>query len=231
MPAYFDQYSQNYKNILAAELGGNIDSVDFYARQKINHLKRRIKEIDKIQLILDYGCGIGTSFKHLNKAFQKAQIIGVDVSRSSLDIAYREYRDIDPKLFTPSDFEKITPRPLFDLIFLSCVLHHVESKLHRPLLASLRSHCNAKGMIAIVEHNPINPLTRSIVNKCPFDKDAILIRRSHTCELLRSTGWHNIKWRYITFFPYSLAKFEKAESLLTWCPLGGQYLIIAGPSN
>ena len=32
------------------------------------------------------------------------------------------------------------------------------------------------GLVCVIEHNPLNPLTRLAVNRCPFDADAVLLR-------------------------------------------------------
>jgi hypothetical protein len=44
------------------------------------------------------------------------------------------------------------------------------------------------GMVAIIEHNPLNPVTRHIVSRCPFDRDAVLLRCGTGARLLAGAG-------------------------------------------
>ena len=80
------------------------------------------------------------------------------------------------------------------------------------------------GWIFIFEHNPYNPLTRLAVNRCPFDKDAVLLTAKKTERLLSSTGTE-LKFQsdYIFFTPFKHPWFQKIDSFLRKLPLGGQY--------
>jgi hypothetical protein len=40
----------------------------------------------------------------------------------------------------------------------------------------------------IYEHNPFNPMTLHAVNTCPFDENAVLLKRSQVRNVLREVG-------------------------------------------
>lgn len=230
MAAYFDQYSNRYKELLAANTGTDLSSAGFFAGQKAHHLRRALPPGFKVCTVLDYGCGIGMSLRPLQQAFPEARITGVDPSVRSLEIAAAEHRDLDVMLTPLSEFEADPSRSGFDVIVLSCVLHHIEADQHPDVLRSLSRRCSAQGRIAIFEHNPRNPLTRKTVRDCPFDEGVTLIPPRTAHRLLTSAGWRGVRRRYITFVPPALTRFKAVEDWLPWCSLGGQYMLMAQPA-
>jgi hypothetical protein len=77
----------------------------------------------------------------------------------------------------------------------------------------------------VYEHNPFNPLTVRVVNNCPFDANAKLIRASVMAKRCRDAGFREVKVKYRVFFPGFLRALRFAEGLLSWLPLGGQYYV------
>jgi predicted TPR repeat methyltransferase len=227
MVTYFDQYSNQYKQMLAASTGTNVESAGFFASQKIHHLRRSLPVGFDVKSILDYGCGIGMSLMPLRQAFPKARIVGVDPSEASLQVAADQHKDHDIELMSLSTFQRQQHEDLFDLIFLSCVLHHIDENEHKEVLGLLNARCSTGGRIAIVEHNPSNPYTRKIVRDCPFDEGVKLIPSRYLKRLLMSSGWQKPNSKYITFIPPSLRRISMMEDWLAWCPAGGQYLLMA----
>jgi hypothetical protein len=80
-------------------------------------------------------------------------------------------------------------------------------------------------MMMVYEHNPFNPLTVRVVNNCPFDENAKLIRPSVMARCCQDAGFRDVKVQYRVFFPGVLKAFRFAEGLLSWLPLGGQYYV------
>ncbi len=229
MTAEFDCYSAQYKQILAASTGSRVESTGFFAKQKIHHVRRRLPVNLNVKTILDYGCGIGMSLMPLRQAFPEARIVGVDPSEASLRVAADQHKSLNVELLPLSSFEKQGDEDTFDLIFVSCVLHHIDAHDHKGLLELLRRKCSEVGYIAIVEHNPNNPLTRKIVRDCPFDEGVELIKARRLKNLLLSSGWSQPKESFISFIPPSLSYIRRLEDWLTWFPAGGQYLLMAQP--
>ena len=83
------------------------------------------------------------------------------------------------------------------------------------------------GLIAIFEHNPLNPLTVHAVNTCPFDENAKLIFARHLAKRLSAAGWTAARIRYNLFFPRGLACLRPLEGSLGRLPFGAQYVAFA----
>lgn len=230
MNEYFDAYSEYYRKILAQSTGEDVESASFFASQKVSHLARCYPSNHSLQSILDYGCGVGMSLRPLRQTFPKAEILGADPSQSSLDIAAREHADCRVKMLPLGELNQSSYTQHFDLIFISCVFHHIDAKQHVATLNSLRNLCSPTGRVAIFEHNPANPITRRIVRNCPFDEGVTLISPRTLRDRMKVAGWKGLRRSYISFVPPKLKRFKSLESVLLWCPLGAQYLITAKPN-
>jgi len=79
----------------------------------------------------------------------------------------------------------------------------------------------------VFEHNPYNPLTVRIVNRCPFDEHARLVRGGVMKQRVMAAGFSAATIRYRVFFPHALRVLRPLERALAWLPLGGQYYVLA----
>ena len=61
------------------------------------------------------------------------------------------------------------------------------------------------GLVAIYEHNPLNPVTMRVVNTCPFDEHAVLLRKRETRDLVAAEGFTAIEARTMMTVPPSSA--------------------------
>ena len=230
MKHLFDAYSENYKAVLAQSTGQDVEAASFFASQKVGCLNYCNPGNDLSLAILDYGCGIGLSLRPLRQMFPDAEIFGVDPSQSCLEVAGREHKDCNIRMLPLGEFKQSDYAQYFDLIFISCVFHHIDSDEHVATLQKLRSICSPSGQVAIFEHNPANPVTRRIVRNCPFDVGVTLISPRIFRQRMAAAGWKDIRRRYISFVPPRLKRFKSIEPSLGWCPLGAQYLITAKPN-
>jgi SAM-dependent methyltransferase len=115
----------------------------------------------------------------------------------------------------------------FDLVFAVCVLHHVPPGGPRDaVVGEMARLVRPGGLVAIWEHNPWNPLTRRVVARCPFDRDAALLSLPETRRLLRRAGLSRIESRYGPFFPWRGRGWRRAERLLAQLPLGAQFVAL-----
>jgi hypothetical protein len=89
------------------------------------------------------------------------------------------------------------------------------------------------GLVMILEHNPLNPVSRYIVSRCPFDQDAVLLRRAAGARLLAGAGLRRGGHGYIAFWPRRSALIERIEQRIGWVPAGAQYYVWAtkGPAR
>lgn len=79
-------------------------------------------------------------------------------------------------------------------------------------------------MVCVIEHNPLNPLTRLAVTRCEFDRDAVLLRSGQTRRPLDDAGLRHIDRRYFALLPWATPFVRRIEHGLRNLPLGAQYV-------
>lgn len=214
----FDEFAENYDTILNNQLNF-FDNENYFAEYKVQLLKKILTQAPKI--ILDYGCGTGRSCFYLQKYFPHAAIYGCDPSEKSLTIA----RETTPSANFQT-IEQIYNSDLkADVIFIAGVIHHIQPDQRAETMQNITGLCKNGSTIAAFEHNPFNPVTRHLVNTCPFDEDAVLLKPSELKKLFAQTGINEIRTRYTLFFPAQLKRLRFLEKYLQYLPLGGQYVI------
>jgi SAM-dependent methyltransferase len=226
--AEFDKFAEEYLATHKTNLAVTGESPDYFAQYKIIEVARRLKKLRRVpQRVLDFGCGIGNSAPHLREMFPAAQITGVDVSEKSLSVARArfpgaaEFMIYDPKEAPPA------PAEGYDLIFSACVFHHIEPAEHVAIFRRLRERLAPGGVMAIFEHNPVNPVSRYIVATCPFDENAVLIPAAELARRQRQAGFSQVDVTYTGFFPGPLKGLRPFEPLLGKVPVGAQYYTLA----
>ena len=173
--------------------------------------------------VLDVGCGVGLMERALDGHFGRS--VGVDVESEVLEEARRsvpgtEFIHYDGNQLPFGDDE-------FDLVFAVCVFHHVPLPQRRDLVAEMVRVASPNGLVVIIEHNPLNPLTRLIVSRCEFDRDAILLSSRESTDLLFGAGLMRPELRHILFFPWRTRLWRAVESMVSSLPFGAQYCVSA----
>ncbi len=224
----FDRFADEYAATHRGSLAVTGEEPEYFHRYKIEELSRRYRTqgLSRPARILDFGCGIGNSIPHLRAIFPEADITGLDVSQRSLEIAegrfpgVAHYRLYDGRGAIGSDDG-------YDLIFSACVFHHIDADEHVSILQRLRSALRPEGVLAIFEHNPLNPVTQHIVASCEFDANAVLIPAGKFSARQRAAGFGPVSVRFTGFFPAALKALRPLEPLLQAIPLGAQYYTFA----
>lgn len=212
----FDQFTDNYNELLREGTQFFSSSEEYFARYKVDLVR---SQSDKpVKRILEYGCGIGRNVRFLREAFPGAIIVGTDISEASLAIAASENPGIQFELETPN-----TDIGVFDLIFVAGVFHHIPPAERADVSLLLARRLSAEGALIIFEHNPFNPVTRRIVDNCPYDADAVLLRPSELVGLLEGATLDVQGRGYCLFIPPRFSRLAPLEKYLAWLPLGGQY--------
>ena len=226
--AEFDKFADEYLAVHTQNLRISGEDPEYFARYKIVELKRRWDEAGwpAPKAILDFGSGIGASLPHLAQAFPDAAITALDVSEKSLAIAQQRFGD-QASFVRYEGGDIPLPEGGFDLIFSSCVFHHIEADEHVGLFAQLRKRLAPGGRMAIFEHNPVNPVTRYIVATCEFDENAVLIPAPLFKARLKAAGFTEVEAAYTGFFPGSLRGLRPLERYMTALPIGAQYYTLA----
>lgn len=226
--AEFDKFADEYLAAHTENLKISGEAPDYFARYKLDEIRRAwtAARLPEPAAVLDFGAGIGNSLPHLHRVFPGAKLTGLDVSEKSLAVAETRFPGL-ARLVRYDGGDPPLPDASFDLIFSACVFHHIEAAEHVALLASLRRLLRPGGVLAIFEHNPVNPVTRYIVATCPFDENAVLIPAPTFAERQKAAGFKSVKVAYTGFFPGSLAALRPLERFMTALPVGAQYYTLA----
>jgi ubiquinone/menaquinone biosynthesis C-methylase UbiE len=226
-PSEFDKYAKSYHEVLSRKIKFTGGTSESYARYKTRIVAARLTT-QKVDCILDLGCGDGLMDIYFRKLFSNTELIGLDVSTDSIAVA--KERHIAQCTFMSFDGANIPlPDQRVDVVFMSCVLHHVPQGQQAGLLHECARVLKPGGCLFIFEHNPFNPITRRVVQDCVFDKDALLIAASNLKALVLLSGFQQARVRYTLFFPRHniFALFHKLERYMAGVPFGGQYYLSA----
>ena len=222
----FNEYAAQYRQIHTANIAlSGVDSF-YFAEMKV----KLIKEFEKNDhlRILDVGCGDGTSESYMTNYFSSWEIDALDVSEESISVAKnKKLRNVNFRWYDGLTIP--FPDETFEVVFMAGVLHHVGFDLHEQLINEINRVTKKGGRFYLFEHNPLNPVTRHLVNTCVFDKSAKLLSYNYSSRLLKKNNFEIITKRFIIFFPRKglLSSFLFLEKYLRKLPLGGQYFFVS----
>lgn len=226
MSEQFDNFAENYSEILQAGLAATGENADYFMRRRIEitgqHLTRSAAVINEI---MDFGCGVGLATSCLLETLSAKQVVGVDVSRKILAEAARRNPSGRANFAHPEDFTGSV-----DLVFCNGVFHHIDPAQRAASLLFIHKALKMGGLFALWENNPWNPGTRYVMSKCDFDADAKTLSPRDAQRLLRENGFKMVMMTSAFFFPRALKIFRKFEPGLSSTLLGGQYLILCRKS-
>ena len=134
-------------------------------------------------LVIDYGCGTGSTSPLLLKSLGAERVIGIDPSVRSIDVARRDFGSKRIQFLPLNDFE---PEGDADLVYCNGVFHHIPPKDRDSALRLLDRTLRPGGLFSLWENNPWNPGTQYIMSRLPFDRDAIKLSCIESQRLVRS---------------------------------------------
>jgi SAM-dependent methyltransferase len=215
----FDRYADKYDRLLGESIPGPLNEDGYFAEYKIALMISRLGGHMPAR-ILDFGCGAGRSLPYLARYFPEAELWGYDVSPASIKVASE--RVPSAHLFTDWD---AADGIFFDLIICANVFHHIPPEQRQGALSRCRGALARGGHLFLFEHNPYNPATRWIFERCPFDADAEMLTMRSAMALTAKAGFQTVTHGYTLFFPRPLAFFRGLEPWLRRVPLGAQYYV------
>jgi 2-polyprenyl-3-methyl-5-hydroxy-6-metoxy-1,4-benzoquinol methylase len=221
----FDAYDANYRAVVQSSIDFSGLSHDFFMQAKADLIAKTMRErlgLAHAGALLDVGCGVGTLHPYLAGLFDR--ITGVDVSAPCVAEAAQRCPGNSYAVAAPGTPLGGGP---YDMTLAVCTLHHVPPADWRAFAADMVRVTRPGGLVCIIEHNPLNPLTRLAVHRCPFDADAVLLRSGRTEALLRGAGARNIATRFFLLLPTRVKLALRLEALFSAAPLGAQYLTCA----
>lgn len=146
--------------------------------------------------ILDLACGTGILTRKIAQRFPHADVIGVDMSTSYLDVAKLNSKSFRNILFIHQDAEKLELDQRFDSITSSYIPKYCDAKI---LIKKCVTHLNPSGVIILHDFTyPRNIFVRIIWNLyfvllrligyfIPTWKDVFIVLP----KLIRSSTWLN----------------------------------------
>jgi SAM-dependent methyltransferase len=224
----FDSHADQYEADCMRGLSVSGESKEFFARGRLDYLSAFMARagLSGPRRIVDFGCGVGDVTARLAQTFPQSTVVGLDPSARCLERAARDFASsrVSFAVIGEESGECLEPA---DLLHLNGVLHHVAIADRPALMESLWKRVRPGGVLALFENNPLNPGTRIVMARIPFDRDAKPITAFGTRSLLRAAGFNVCKTAYLFYFPRFLRALRPVERFLTAVPLGAQYVVIA----
>ena len=225
----FDRLAPSYEELLydpIRDLFTGREAAFFHHRKAevIRQFFRRRNIVTLGLCHLDVGCGKGDLLRLLQSDFERS--VGCDVSsemmRGISQVDGIETRvQKDPLQIPFGDAE-------FDLVTAVCVYHHVPCDERSALTREIARVLRPGGIFCLIEHNPLNPVTRLIVSRTPVDTDAILLGAAEARRLMDAAGLHFLEQDYFLYLPEALYRhLRKSEAMFARVPFGGQYALFA----
>jgi len=224
-PPEFDRFAESYPELIRDPIRDRFASGGrFFFERKIEIIQAYFRKTGaQTQQLdwLDVGCGQGDLLRLARSNFKSAA--GCDPSGEMLkscgDLNVRRQASVDALPYDDASFDFLTA---------VCVYHHVPLDRRAELTAESRRVLRPGGILCIIEHNPLNPITRRIVSRSPVDADAKLLTPNETGGLLSNAGCKVLETRFFLLFPERLHRLTRPlEDTLRALPFGGQYAVFA----
>lgn len=217
----FDRVGDRYDELVQRSISFSGRDRGFFLEAKAERLvelAQRVGDPAEVR-VLDVGAGDGQLDALLGEL---PRLEGTDVSAEMVELASRANPHVPYRLGTDERLPYEDGE--FDFAFTVCVLHHVPRGARPPFYAELARVVRPGGLVAVVEHNPLNPLTRLAVARCEFDDDAVLLGPREVSSGLRGAGLRLQHAAHFLFFPW---RWDRVERALRRVPLGAQYYVAA----
>jgi SAM-dependent methyltransferase len=220
MTELFDSYRDNYRDVVQSSIDFSGLPHSFFMRAKADLLRDLIARFEmQNPAMLDVGCGVG-SFHPLLRDLT-GRLSGIDVSSVSIERARADNPDVDYRAFDGRSFPFADGG--FDLVTAICVMHHVAPNQWTHFIGEMRRVVRPGGLICVIEHNPLNPLTRLAVARCEFDRDAVLLGAGKARKLMEAGGLRAVNAHHFLLLPWETKLARRIEGALGAIPLGAQY--------
>ena len=218
---------QSYKNYTRNidQAYGVLGSYDYFQELKASVLLNTMKQLTpkgESLKIRDLGAGTGTLLSALPAVHFR---VGVE---PETELISQMPAGQGPCVVNASGLALPFEDACFDLVYMACVLHHVQNKELAPMLKECARIIRSGGMLAIFEHNAYNlPVVVFLKAFVKIDRDAHFLTARLVARLVRQAELRPLRPIYMCFFPRFLRIFLWLEKYMFWLPLGGQYCLIS----
>ena len=184
VPKFFDETGTTYDGVVSYGTLGK----DKYWKRKM------LEQISDGSYFLDLACGTGILTREIAKKFSNAKIVGIDITKSYLDVAKQNSDSFDNISFVLDDAEKFKLDSKFDCITGSYLPKYCDPEI---LVKNCIAHLKPGGKIILHDFTyPKNPVVKGLWNffltflrlvGCfiPSWKDALI----GLPKLIRRTNW------------------------------------------
>jgi len=152
VPHFFDNTSRTYDKI-----------ANYATFRKDRHWKNKIiKEMKNPKTILDLACGTGILTRKIARTFPESRIIGIDITKSYLEIAKKNSLSFPNVSFIQQDAEMLSLDQKFDCICSSYIPKYCDANI---LINKCMKHLNPDGRIIFHDFvYPKNPIVKFFWN-------------------------------------------------------------------
>jgi SAM-dependent methyltransferase len=223
-PIHFDDYAHDYDAALNRGLSATGESKDYFARGRVCWLTRCLQELgEQPTLVMDFGCGDGSTSTFLLTMAQSGSVIGVDTSDRSLELATRHYAGERASFISIGQYQ---PKAEIDLAYCSGVFHHIPLHERTVAVEYIWRSLRPGALFSLWENNPWNPGARYVMSRIPFDRDAIMLSPPEAANLLHAGGFEILRRDSLFYFPKPLKCLRWIEPYLSGLSLGGQFHLL-----
>jgi SAM-dependent methyltransferase len=220
----FDEYATYYDHALAQGLAATGEGREYFARRRIEWLRRSLDQLHfNAARTIDFGCGTGSNVPFLIELIGAISVVGIDASEKSLEIARSKFGSGQVQFLLPQEHKDDGQA---DLVFCNGVFHHVPFSNRMIAAEYLYRRLRPGGLFALWENNPWNPGTRYVMNRIPFDKDAVTLSPLEARRLVKAAGFEVIRTDFLFIFPRFLHWLRWSEPCFSRLPIGGQFELL-----
>ena len=152
VPKFFDETGETYDGVVSYGTLGK----DKYWKRKI------LEQISNGNSFLDLACGTGILTREIAEKFPDANTVGIDITKSYLDVAKRNSSSFDNISFILDDAEKFKLDSKFDCITASYLPKYCDPEV---LVRNCINHLKPAGKIIFHDFTyPKNPVVRGLWN-------------------------------------------------------------------
>lgn len=188
---YLDKgYQKQYWSVNKNARGYDHPVVEFFARQRVEHIKRYI-DLAEVNTAFDVGCGDGFATHYLSEDVRLVE--GGDISELML-----ESNPVDRRLLKVIDAENLDlPDGSYDLVSMWEVLHHLKD----PAAAVREMSRVSRRYVVIFEPNRANvmQLTFGLLN--PQERGTLRSSKAHLENMTHMAGLEIIACDYCGKIP------------------------------
>jgi SAM-dependent methyltransferase len=203
-------------------------SHEFFAQAKAQELLRlaRTHVGDPAELnALDAGCGIGLTDERLGGWFRS--LIGTDISADALERAKQRNPGVRYELAEPGRLP--LENDAVDLAFAATVVQVIPPPERQRFVDELARVTRPGGLVALIEHNPLNLLTRLVSRRFDSPDEIRMLRMGEAQRLLREADLTLIDSGFMLLFPTRRRRVVQIERAVRRLPLGSEYYVAARP--